>query len=341
MNFGIIGFGAIGEIHAQVIENCREAKLVAITARTEENARKAGQKYDCAYYADYHEMLRRKDIDIVSVCLPSGMHYEAAIAAAQAGKHCIVEKPLEINAERIKHITDIFDKNGLKLSVIFQHRFDKSTRLIRDAIDNRTMGKLNYGTCRTIWFRDEAYYQNSVWRGTWAGDGGGALMNQAIHSIDLLQYLMGPVEAVCGKCDTLYHRSIETEDVGAALLRFQNGALGVIEGTTLAYPGFHSELNIYGQSGSVGIRNHELDYYHFKTGKDDAFETLINKGDENIPYGWYNLIPHIRQYEDMIDAVRTNRQPLVNGAEGLKSVQIITAIYESSRKNEWVLVKAT
>jgi len=233
---------------------------------------------------------------------------------------------------------DTFDKKGLQLSVIFQHRFDQSTQLIKQAIAGDTMGKLNYGTCRTNWFRDESYYQDSAWRGTWAGDGGGALMNQAIHSIDLLLYLMGPVEAVCGKCDTLYHQSIETEDVGAALLRFRNGALGVIEGTTLAYPGFHSELNIYGQSGSAGIRDHELDYYHFKTGKQDAFENLLRKGDENIPYGWYNLIPHMRQFEDMMDAVKTNRQPLVNGREGLKAVQIINAIYESSRKNEWVLL---
>ena len=338
MNFGIIGFGAIGDIHAKVIENSKEAKLTAIAARTEENARKAGEKYGCAYYTDYHEMLKRRDIDIVSICLPSGMHYEAAMAAAQAGKHCIVEKPLEVSTARIERMIDTFDKKGLQLSVIFQHRFDQSTQLIKQAIAGDTMGKLNYGTCRTNWFRDESYYQDSAWRGTWAGDGGGALMNQAIHSIDLLLYLMGPVEAVCGKCDTLYHQSIETEDVGAALLRFRNGALGVIEGTTLAYPGFHSELNIYGQSGSAGIRDHELDYYHFKTGKQDAFENLLRKGDENIPYGWYNLIPHMRQFEDMMDAVKTNRQPLVNGREGLKAVQLINAIYESSRKNEWVLL---
>ncbi len=336
MNFGIIGYGAIGDVHANVIKNIAKAKLVAIATRTVEKARAAANKHNCAYYTDYREMLKREDIDIVSICLPSGDHYQAAMAAAEAGKHCIIEKPIEVTTERVEQMIEMFDQKGLKLSVIFQHRFDRSTQLLREAIDRQALGKLNYGTAKTIWFRDDAYYQQSGWRGTWAGDGGGALMNQAIHTIDLLQYLMGPVSAVCGKCDTLCHSSMETEDIGVALLKFKNGALGVIEGTTLAYPGFSSGVSVYGQDGSAVIKNDVLEFYHLRSGKEARFEELMEKGDKNITYGWYNLIPHIRQFEDVIDAVKNDRQPLVNGQEGLKSVKIITGIYESSRRNEWV-----
>lgn len=336
LNFGIIGVGAIGDVHARAIQELKEAKLIAIASRTEEKAREAGEKYGCAFYTDYNEMLKRDDLDIVSICLPSGMHYQAAMAAAAAGKHCIVEKPMEISAERGEGMIEAFDKYGLKLSVIFQHRFDKSTQLIKNAISHNTLGKLNYGTSKTLWFRDDAYYQNSNWRGTWQGDGGGALMNQAIHSIDLLQYLMGPVEAVCGKCASLYHEYMETEDLGVALLKFKSGAIGTIEGTTLAYPGFYGEVGIFGQSGSAVIKNDKLDFYQFKSGTDEALEELKMNGDEQLSYGWYNLVPHIRQYEDVINAVINNRQPLVTGEEGLKSVRIIRGIYESSKKNEWI-----
>ena len=337
MNFGIIGYGAIGDKHAKVIGRLEDAKLVAIATRNEEKAQKAARQFGCAYFTDYKEMLKRDDIDIVSICTPAALHLQMALDAAAAGKHCIVEKPIEINAERSERMIEAFDKRGLTLSVIFQHRFDKSSQLIKEAIDRQAFGKLNYGTAKTIWFRDENYYRATPWRGNWAGDGGGALMNQAIHSIDLLQYFMGPVEAVCGTCDTLYHE-IEAEDIGVALLRFKSGAVGVIEGTTLAYPGFHSEVSIYGQSGSAGIRNDALDHYCFKSGEDQQFKALKEKGDDNIPDGWYNLLPHMRQYEDVMDAVKHGRDPLVTGQEGLKSVKIIMGIYESSNKGGWVTI---
>lgn len=338
MRFGIIGYGAIGDIHAKVIESIDGAELVAVATRSPAKQADVISKYHCAVYEDYREMLRRDDIDIVSICLPSGMHEQAAMAAAEAGKHCIVEKPMEISVERCNRMAELFDKKGLTLSVIFQHRFDQSTRLIKKAIESGKMGKLNYGNARTIWFRDENYYRNSGWRGTWAGDGGGALMNQAIHCIDLLQHLMGPVEAVCGKCATLYHEAMETEDLGVAMLRFKSGAIGVIEGTTLAYPGFYSEVNIFGQCGSAGIRNDAVNFCHLSSGPDSEIQDLMERGDETIPYGWYNLVPHIRQYQDVMDAITYNRAPLVTGLEGLESVKIIEGIYRSSERNEWILL---
>ena len=332
MNFGIIGYGTIAKTHAQVIGRLPDAKLTAIATRTPEKARMAGEKYACAFYTDYREMLKRDDIDIVTICAPAALHLPMALDAAASGKHCIVEKPIEINAERSERIIEAFDKRGLTLSVIFQHRFDPASRLLKDAIDRGTLGKLNYGTAKTIWFRDEDYYRATVWRGAWDGDGGGALMNQAIHSIDLLQYLMGPVEAVCGKYDTLYHQEIETEDIGVALLRFKCGAIGVIEGMTLAYPGRYSQVGVFGQLGSAGIQNDALEHYCFKSGKDERFESLLGQGQEDPS----KLSSFMKQYEDVIDAVKRGRPPIVTGQEGSKSVKLIMGIYESSRKNEWV-----
>ena len=334
MNFGIIGYVAIGRTHAQVIESLSGAKLAAIATRTPAKAQAASEKHACAYYTDYREMLKRHDIDVVTICTPAALHLPMALDVAAAGRHCIVEKPIEINTERSLRMIEAFDNRGLTLSVIFQHRFDPASCAIKAAIDRGAFGRLNYGAARTIWFRDEDYYRATVWRGAWDGDGGGALMNQAIHSIDLLQYLMGPVEAVCGKYDTLYHREIETEDVGAALLRFKSGALGVIEGMTLAWPGRYAEISVFGQLGSAGIRNDALEHYGFKAGKDPRFEALLGAGPEDSS----KHPSFVRQYEDVMDAVKRGRPPVVTGQEGLKSVKLIMGIYESSRKNEWVSI---
>ena len=333
MNFGIIGYGTIARTHAAVIEGLAEAKLAAVATRTPEKARMAGEKHGCAFYTDYRELLKRDDIDVVTICAPAALHLQMALDAAEAGKHCIVEKPIEINVERAERMAEAFDKRGLTLSVIFQHRFDPASRAIRDAIDGGAFGPLNYGAARTVWFRDGDYYRATVWRGAWDGDGGGALMNQAIHSIDLLQYLMGPVEAVCGKCDTLYHRGeIEAEDVGLALLRFKSGALGVIEGMTLAWPGRYSEVGVYGRHGSASLRNDALEHYALQTGKDAHFEALLAQGREDPG----RHLSFARQYEDVIDAVKRSRPPLVSGQEGIKAVRLIMGIYESSGKNAWV-----
>ena len=334
MNFGIIGYGTIGKTHAQVIENLTDAKLTAIATRTPENARLAGERHGCAFYTDYRELLKRNDIDIVTICTPAALHLPMALDAAAAGKHCIVEKPIEINVERSQRVIEAFDRRGLTLSVIFQHRFDPASRLLKDAIERGSFGKLNYGTAKTIWFRDEDYYRATIWRGAWDGDGGGALMNQAIHSIDLLQYLMGPVEAVCGKYDTLCHQEIEAEDIGVALLRFKSGAIGVVEGMTLAWPGRYSEVSVYGQLGSAGVRNDVLEHYSFQSGDDPRFEALLEQEKEDPA----KHLSFVRQYEDVIGAVKRGKPPLVTGQEGLHSVRLIMGIYESSQKNEWVSI---
>lgn len=338
IRFGMIGCGVIGNIHAYVMEQLDEVKLVAVADVNEQSTAQMQRKYGCDTYTDYHDMLKRDDIDIVTVCLPTGLHYQAVTDAAKAGKHVIVEKPIDISLERAESMIETCDKYGVKFSVIFQHRFDQVVRLLKNAAEDGTLGSIHFGTSRTIWYRDMEYFKAAGWRGTWTYDGGGALMNQSIHYIDLLQYIMGPVEAVSGLYDKRYHKIIEAEDVGVAILRFKNGSIGTIEGTTLAYPGLNTELNIFGQNGTVCIKNDNLDFYKFKAGEVPEFETLLNFGDQKLMYENYNCIPHKRQYEDVIHSVKNDRQPLVSGREAKKALEIIKAIYRSSECKEWVVL---
>ena len=330
MNFAIIGYGTIGATHAQVIHDLEGAQLVAIATRSPEKAQKAGEQYGCAYYTDYQEMLRRDDIDVVTVCTPAILHLPMALDVAAAGRHCIVEKPIETGPARAKEMIDAFERRGLTLSVIFQHRFDPAAQAVKSAIDAGAFGQLHDGTAKTVWFRDDDYYRATVWRGAWDGDGGGALMNQAIHSIDLLQYFMGPVQSVCGRYDTLAHH-IEAEDIGVALLRFQSGALGVIEGMTLAYPGRPAEIGVFGQAGSAGIKDDALEHYCLHSGPEPRLEALLGRGKEGGAHPSF-----VRQYQDVIAAIQEGRPPLVTGRGALHAVEIIDAIYRSSRENRWV-----
>lgn len=338
VRFGLIGCGAIGKIHAHVISQILNAELAIVADRNTLLCTALQSQYGCEICDDYMDILKRDDIDIVTICLPSGLHYQVVKDAAMAGKHIIVEKPMDISLEKADSMIEICNKRGVKLSVIMQHRFDEAVQLLKRTVNSGSLGKLNFGTSRTTWYRDEEYFKAASWRGTWAVDGGGALMNQSIHYIDLLQYIMGPVDAVCGKCDTLQHKMIETEDVGVALIRFKNGAIGTIEGTTLAYPGLNTELNIFGQNGTVCIKNDQLDFYKFKVGEILEFEGLLKNGVKELIYEDFNYASHKRQYEDVIDAVINNRQPLVNGEDGKKALEIIKAIYKSSQTNEWVTV---
>jgi predicted dehydrogenase len=196
------------------------------------------------------------------------------------------------------------------------------------------------GTSRTLWYRDADYYTMNAWRGTLAS-GGGALMNQSIHYIDLLQYVMGEVESVSAVCDTLYHKTIEVEDTGIAVIKFKNGAVGSIEGTTIAYPGLFSELNIYGEKGTISIKNDKLDFYRLKEGPIPEFDELIEEEAVKKNAAVFkpediDMDSHRKQYEDIVAAVKENREPLVNGEEGRMSLAIINAIYEASDKRKWI-----
>ncbi|MFI4873904.1 MAG: Gfo/Idh/MocA family protein [Blastopirellula sp. JB062] len=246
LGFAIVGCGMIADFHARAIADLRGAKLVACFSRNEDRAAQFAAEHDCAPYSDLDEMLADPNVDVVSICTPSGAHMEPGVAAARAGKHVIIEKPLEITLKRCDKLINECDKAGVKLSTIFPSRFHGPSVEIKKAIDAGRFGTLTMGDAYVKWFRTQEYYDSGAWRGTWQLDGGGALMNQAIHSVDLLCWLMGDVAEISAYTSLLAHERIEVEDVASATLKFANGALGVIQASTASYPGFLKRIEIRG-----------------------------------------------------------------------------------------------
>src|SRR2546421_723178 len=254
--FAIIGCGMIARFHAKALADIPGAKIVALADSELPRAKKLADELglgDGNIYPDLPPLLARRDVDVVIVATPSGVHMDPAVAAANAGKHVVVEKPLEITVERCDRIIDACDKNRVKLCTIFPSRFTDANRALKDAVDAGRFGRLTLGETTCKWWRSQAYYDQGGWRGTWALDGGGALMNQAIHNVDLLLWMMGPATHVSGFTSTLAHERIEVEDTAVACIRFKNGALGVIEATTSVHPGYPKTLAIHGGKGTAVI----------------------------------------------------------------------------------------
>src|SRR5579864_1916721 len=261
LRFGIVGCGVIGPYHAQAITSLPDAELVAVADLIPERAQKLAQKFQVTPYGDFQEMLVREQLDVVDICTPSGLHGEHACQAMRSGRHVIVEKPMEISRAAIAEMLRVQQETGMKLAVISQHRFDPATRQVYDLVEEQAFGRLVLGNAAVPWWRSQAYYDSGDWRGTWQLDGGGVLMNQSIHSIDLLQWFMGPVRSIYAYTDTLAHR-METEDVAVAVLHFENGALGTIAATTGAYPGVTTRIEIFCDRGSAVIEDDNLSYLH-------------------------------------------------------------------------------
>ncbi len=249
LRFGIVGCGVISKTHANVISRLsNDAELVAVCDIIEERAKALAQNYNVPkYYTDYEKMLQDPDIDVISICTPSGMHADMAVMAAQAKKHVIVEKPMDITLEKADAIIKAEEENGVVISVISQHRYDDGPALVKKLMTEGKFGKIALATSYTKWYRSQEYYDSGDWRGTWALDGGGALMNQSIHYIDLIQWIVGPVVEISAYCATRAHVRIEVEDAAVASVKFANGAIGEIIGTTSAYPGFETRLEIFGE----------------------------------------------------------------------------------------------
>lgn len=334
--FGIIGCGVIAHFHARAIADIRGAKLVACYDTMPAAADKLAEATGCKAYHDLRAMLADPAVDVVTIGTPSGAHLEPALAAARAGKHLIIEKPLEITLQRCDKIIEACDKAGVVLSTIFPSRFHESSIEIKRAVDQGRFGRLTIGDAFVKWYRSQAYYDSGAWRGTWELDGGGALMNQAIHSVDLLTWLMGPVVEVSARTGLLAHERIAVEDVALATVQFANGAMGVIEATTAAYPGYLKRIEIHGSAGSAVMEEEDLRKWDFaKPSKRDA--AIQQKMTEKKSTGGGAADPkaighhgHARQFQDVLTAIRRGTKPLIDGPEGRRSVEIVLAIYKSA-----------
>src|SRR6266496_5845611 len=261
LRFGIVGCGVIGPVHAEAIASLPDAQLVSVVDLNPEKAQKLASQYGATPYTHLQHMLESERVDVVIICTPSGLHGELACQVMRSGRHVIVEKPLEITREAIDEMLRVQQEIGVKLAVISQHRFHPASRQVHNLVEEKAFGRLVLGNVIVPWWRSQGYYDSGAWRGTWELDGGGVLMNQSIHSIDLLQWFMGPVKSVYAYTDTLVHH-METEDVAVAVLHFANGALGTIAAATGAYPGVATRVEIFGDQGSAIIENDALAYLH-------------------------------------------------------------------------------
>ncbi|MCB9500319.1 MAG: Gfo/Idh/MocA family oxidoreductase [Deferribacteres bacterium] len=321
--------GSISQFHAKSIQSLKRGRLVALCSRSGAKVRAAAEEYGVDWTTDLEKILQREDIDVVNICTASGMHLEPALAAARAGKHVMVEKPLDVTLERADEMIAACEKAGVKLACIFQTRFNPDFIKLKAAVDAGKLGKPVTGSAYIKWFRPQSYYDANDWRGTLRGDGGAALINQSIHTIDLLQCIMGPVQTVFGKTATRTH-SIEGEDIGLAILQFSSGALGLIEGSTAIVPGYPERLEIHGEKGTIVLEGGRIKNWDIK-GEESNIKNNNGSGTGAADPLAIPLTGHMRQIDDMIDAILEDRPPKIDGHEGRKALQIVLAIYESAK----------
>ena len=326
--WGIVGCGNIARFHAKAIQAMEGARLVACMSRSEESAKQFAQEFGIRWCSTLDNLL--ENIDIVSVCTPSGSRKGIVLKAANRGVHVITEKPIEVTLSAIDQMIEAAERHGIVLGCIFQSRFGKAEQMLKRLLDDGEFGRIVLGEVDVKWFRSQEYYESADWRGTWKYDGGGALMNQSIHSIDLLQWYLGPVTRIFGWAKRLV-RQIEVEDTAVAVLEFQRGALGVIKGCTSVAPGFARKLGIYGSKGSAEIVGESLVYYDFQSpaGKVWVKEEEDSTSSDPMAFPYQN---HKRQLQDFLNAVQEGRPPLIDGKEARKSVEIILGIYKASKE---------
>lgn len=338
--FGIVGCGMIAPIHLEAIDSLPNATVTGIMDHGSGRGKALAPSLDDTGADDLAAFAVRDDIDVLSVATPSGVHHEAALAAAKAGKHCVVEKPLEIRLERIDEMIAAHRRAGTLLGGIFNTRYGEAAQLLKRASEAGRFGRLTFASATGPWWRDQSYYDGSEWKGTWALDGGGALMNQGIHSVDLLQWLVGsPVSSVCGHMATLAHDGIEVEDTGSASIVFENGALGTIACTTSMWPGHFRTITLAGSEGTAVLADNNLLLWRFRdeTPEDEAIRARLTGlpgpgiGASN-PSAGVEASGHRAVFAQFLAALESGTTPSIDGAESRKAVSIILAIYESARR---------
>lgn len=344
LGFGIIGCGVIGPTHADAIlaNAAQGARLVAVYDEIPAAAQKMGERYQVSAFTNLEEFLAQPNLDVVNICVPSGLHAKLGVAAAKAGKHVMVEKPIDITLEAADNLIRACRENNVKLAVISQHRFSPAMRQLRAAIEANRLGEMVLGDAIIKWYRTQQYYDSAGWRGTFAVDGGGALMNQGIHYIDLLQWTMGAVKSIKAVTKTRAH-TIEVEDLAAAILQFESGAVGTIVGSTAIFPGLPERLEISGRDGTVIIEAGQIKTWELRDERGEVgnygLPTSVANNQEK-PGATGAADPaaisgsgHTFQIADMLEAIRQNREPALNGEEARKPLEIILAIYKAANED--------
>jgi UDP-N-acetyl-2-amino-2-deoxyglucuronate dehydrogenase len=334
---GIVGAGTIGNVHAAQLAGLEAAELVAVAEPREEAGRELARSYGAEWHPNLGGLLARDDVDVVVLCTPSGLHVDGAVVAARAGKHIISEKPMAITIDGVERMIQACREAGVTLSVIFQYRFNRDTVRIKRALDAGLFGRPVLCNALVHWHRTQDYYdEKGGWRGTWVLDGGGALMNQSVHAVDLLQWLLGPVKSACAYAETLTH-DIETEDLATAALCFESGAMGVVQGTTCNHRDYPLRIELRGTEGSATFEGTRLTGWYPSRDEEVLSEKELALFPESVdePLG----PAHGRQLRDIFAALREGREPPVPGEEARKAVEIILGIYRAARSGERVSLR--
>jgi len=339
--FGIVGTGVIAAIHANAIAllsktGLPEARLVAVTDVAADPAAAFAAARGCPLEPDLDALLARPDVEVVCVCVPSGLHAQIGVRAAQAGKHLVVEKPIDVSLDAADRLIDAARAAGVALTVISQHRFDPGLIELKRLLDDGTLGRLVLGEASTKWYRAQSYYDSAAWRGTYAMDGG-SLMNQGVHYVDLLRWCLGPPTEVTAVCTTQAHR-IEVEDTALGIVRFASGAVGTILSSTAAYPGFPQRLEITGTEGTVTVEDGQIVRRALVADPGPAAVADPAGRSAAADPAAVDVASHAAQLADLLDAVDTGREPAVSGRDGRDALELVLAVYEASRTGHPVIL---
>ncbi|HVU33106.1 MAG TPA: Gfo/Idh/MocA family oxidoreductase [Opitutaceae bacterium] len=335
IGFGIVGLGMIAEFHAQAIAGAAGARLVGAVSRDADKARAYVQRHGASFATNrLEELLARPEVDVVCITTPAGAHLEPALAAIAAGKHLVIEKPVEITPERCDRILEAADARGVKVAAIFQARFGEGARNVKAAVDAGRFGRMVLASAQVKWHRKPEYY--SGYRGTLDLDGGGVLLNQAIHAIDLLLWFAGMPNHVYCRATRRVHERIAAEDTASATLQFASGALGSIEATTAAWPGWQRRIELCGENGSVSLEDDHVARWDFREAQpgDEAIRSAQDTAKLGSGASAPNAISfegHRRQIEDLVAAIHGNRAVAIDGWEARRPVAVINALYASAR----------
>lgn len=336
VRFGIAGLGSIAATHAKAIQSLQHAKLIAAYSRTETNRRKFNDLFQVPVCHSCSELLSHPELEAVVICTPSGTHLEYGKKVAEAGKHVIVEKPIEVTVARGRELIEACKQNGVKLAVIYQNRFLDAAIKMKQTLENGVIGKPVMVRAAVKWFRNQAYYEESEWRGTYALDGGGAVINQAIHTIDLLIWLLGDIHHIAAIKATLTHPQIEAEDNAVAVIHFKSGAIGVFEASTSVIPAQPRLIEINGTRGTATLEDDRFTLMVGEKNQSDQSELSRGGAGASDPLAGLQANLHAKQYSQIVHEILNNGTPDVTGEEALLSLAAAEAIYRSAADNKFV-----
>ena len=330
LGVGIIGVGGIAPTHAAAIKDTPGTQLVAAATRSEERGTAFTTKFGGDWCSDYRDLLARADVDIVIICTPHHLHAPMTIDAAEAGKHVLCEKPMGTTVAECDAMIAACKRANVQLGVVFQGRFQPLSRKLKAALDARELGRLLWVSSNMVWYRTEEYYRSGPWRGTQTTGGGGVVMNQAVHTIDMLLWLSGMPARVTAQTRTLNH-AIEVEDGAIAILEYADGHLGLIQATTAAFPGLPERLEFFGTLGSAVFHKGEgrIEWHMIEPRADPVDQAPAVSGAASPVES--STVAHTEEFQDFVAAIREHRAPLVDGLEGRRSVQLVEALYKSAR----------